>query len=122
VVTCAADRIPERISKLVHPDTGPIPAGTALIEMYPPEARRHIERQVEELGDGWRFPMPPPEELASMGNLERLDDDLLELLRSRTVPNLSVPTPSHGGWRILPEKSCPGSASCAVSPSVRCKG
>jgi len=29
--------------------------------------------------------MPPPEELASMGSLEGLDDDLLELLRSRAV-------------------------------------
>jgi pimeloyl-ACP methyl ester carboxylesterase len=86
VVTGAADRIPGRISQLVYLDTGPIPAGTALIEMFPPEARRRIERQVEELGEGWRFPMPPPEELASMGNLEGLDDDLLRLLRSRAVP------------------------------------
>jgi pimeloyl-ACP methyl ester carboxylesterase len=85
VATGAADRVPERISKLAYLDTGPTPAGRALIEMFPPEARRHIERQVEELGDGWRFPMPPPEELAGMGSLEGLDDDLLELLRSRTV-------------------------------------
>ena len=86
VVTGAADRIPGRISELVYLDTGPIPDGTALIDLYPPEGRRHIESQVEELGDGWRFPMPPPEELASMGSLEGLDEDLLELLRSRAVP------------------------------------
>jgi hypothetical protein len=53
--------------------------------MFPPEARQRIERQVEELGDGWRFPMPPPEELASMGSLEGLDDDHLRLLSSRAV-------------------------------------
>lgn len=86
VVTGAADRIPERISRLVYLDTGPVPADTALIEMFPPEARRHVERQVEELGDGWRFPMPPPEELAAMGSLEGLDEDALTLLRSRAVP------------------------------------
>ena len=86
VATGAADRVPERISKLAYLDTGPIPAGRALIEMFPPEARRHIEEQVEEMGDGWLFPMPPPEELASMGSLEGLDDELLALLRSRAVP------------------------------------
>ena len=86
VVTGVADRIPDRISQLVYLDTGPIPSGTALIDLFPPEARGHIERQVEELGEGWRFPMPPPEELANMGSLEGLDEDLLKLLRSRAVP------------------------------------
>ena len=40
---------------------------------------------MEELGDGWRFPMPPPEELATIGSLEGLDEDELALLRSRAV-------------------------------------
>jgi pimeloyl-ACP methyl ester carboxylesterase len=86
VVTGVADRIPGRISQLVYLDTGPLPDGTALIEAFPPDARTYIERQVEELGDGWRFPMPPPEELANMGSLEGLDDDHLRLLRSRATP------------------------------------
>jgi pimeloyl-ACP methyl ester carboxylesterase len=86
VVTGAADRVPGRISRLVYLDTGPIPSGTALIEMFPPEARKHIEEQVEELGEGWRFPLPPPEELATMGSLEGLDEEDLALLRSRAVP------------------------------------
>jgi pimeloyl-ACP methyl ester carboxylesterase len=85
VVTGVADRVPDRISKLVYLDTGPLPGGTALIETFPTEARRHIERQVEELGDGWRFPMPPQEELATFGSLQGLDDAQLELLRSRAV-------------------------------------
>jgi pimeloyl-ACP methyl ester carboxylesterase len=85
VVTGVADRVPDRISQLVYLDTGPLPDGTALIETFPTEARRHIERQVEELGDGWRFPMPPQEELATFGSLEGLDDAQLELLRSRAV-------------------------------------
>lgn len=85
VVTGAADRIPERISRLVYLDAGPLPDGLALIDTFPTEARRHIERQVEELGDGWRFPMPPWEELADMASLEGVDDDHLRLLRSRAV-------------------------------------
>jgi pimeloyl-ACP methyl ester carboxylesterase len=85
VVTGVADRVPDRISQLVYLDTGPIPNGTALIETFPPEVREHVERQVEELGAGWRFPVPPREELATFGSLEGLDDAKLELLRSRAV-------------------------------------
>jgi pimeloyl-ACP methyl ester carboxylesterase len=85
VVTGVADRVPERISQLVYLDTGALPNGTALIETFPPEARRHIEWQVEELGDGWRFPMPPQEQLASFGSLEGLDEAHLEQLRSCAV-------------------------------------
>ena len=81
-----ADRIPERISELVYLDSAPLPDGTALIEAFPPEARQRIETQVEEFGDGWLFPMPPPEELANMGSLEGLDDDHLRLLYSRATP------------------------------------
>jgi pimeloyl-ACP methyl ester carboxylesterase len=85
VVTGAADRVPERISQLVYLDTGPIPDGTALIDSFPPEVREHVERQVEALGGGWRFPVPPQDELATFGSLEGLDDTRLESMRSRAV-------------------------------------
>jgi len=85
VVTGVADRVPERISQLVYLDTGALPDGTILIETFPSEARRHIEQQVDEAGDGWRFPMPPQEELATFGSLEGLSDADLELLRSCAV-------------------------------------
>jgi pimeloyl-ACP methyl ester carboxylesterase len=85
VVTGVADRVPGRISQLVYLDTGPIPDGTALIETFPSDARRHIERQVEESGGGWRLPVPPKEELATFGSLDGLDDARLERLRSRAV-------------------------------------
>ena len=85
VVTGVSDRVPERISQLVYLDTGPIPNGMALIETFPTEARRLIERQVVELGDGWRFPVPPREEMATYGSLEGLDDARLDALRSRAV-------------------------------------
>jgi pimeloyl-ACP methyl ester carboxylesterase len=86
VVTGAADRIPERISELVYLDTAPLPDGTALIETFPPEVRERIEGQVEESGEGWRWPMPPPEELANMASLEGVDEDHLRLLYSRAAP------------------------------------
>jgi pimeloyl-ACP methyl ester carboxylesterase len=86
VVTGAADRIPERISELVYLDTAPLPDGGMLIEKFPPEARQRTEKQVEESGEGWRFPIPPKEELANMASLEGVDEDHLRLLYSRATP------------------------------------
>jgi pimeloyl-ACP methyl ester carboxylesterase len=84
-VTGAADRVPDRISRLVYLDTGAFPDGFAHIDLYPPEARQGVERHVEEEGDGWRLPMPPWEELGEQASLEGLDERQLELLRSRAV-------------------------------------
>src|SRR5918999_880296 len=69
VITGVADRVPERFAQLVYLDTGAFPDGTVLIDSFPPETKRYVERQVEESGDGWRFPMPPPEELANFWSL-----------------------------------------------------
>src|SRR5215216_3200188 len=86
VVTGAADKILERISQLVYLDTAPLPDGAILLEKFPPEARERTENQVQELGEGWKFPMPPPEELANMASLEGVDEDHLRLLYSRATP------------------------------------
>jgi pimeloyl-ACP methyl ester carboxylesterase len=86
VVTGAANRIPERISQLVYLDTAPLPDGAILLEKFPLEARERTEDQVQELGEGWKFPTPPPEELANMASLEGVDEDHLRLLYSRATP------------------------------------
>jgi pimeloyl-ACP methyl ester carboxylesterase len=85
VITGVADRMAERISKLVYLDTAPLPDGVAVVDTYPAEARQYVEQQVKELGDGWRWPMPPREALANFGSLEGLDDNQLSLLASRAV-------------------------------------
>jgi pimeloyl-ACP methyl ester carboxylesterase len=86
VVTGAADRVPERISQLVYLDTAPLPDGGSLIEKFPTEARERTEEQVQVLGEGWKFPIPPPEELANIASLEGVDEDHLRLLYSRATP------------------------------------
>src|SRR5215213_9889634 len=48
VVTGVADRVLDRISQLVYLDAGPFPSGLAFIDAFPPEARTHVESQVEE--------------------------------------------------------------------------
>lgn len=87
-VTGAADRVPERIGRVVYLDSGPIPDGTAFLELSPPEARQHSERQVAELGDGWRLPMPSWDELEQVdgaASLAGLGDDQRRLFRARAV-------------------------------------
>ncbi|HSL00339.1 MAG TPA: alpha/beta hydrolase [Rubrobacteraceae bacterium] len=86
VVTGVADRIPERVSQLVYLDTAPLPDGVAVIDTYTAEARRYVEQQVKELGEGWRWPVPPREALANFGSLNGLDDNQLSLLASRATP------------------------------------
>ena len=86
LVTGAADKIPERISRLAYLDTAPLPDGDSLIEKFPPELRKRTEEQVQELGEGWKFPVPPPDELADMASLERVDEDNIRLLYSRATP------------------------------------
>jgi pimeloyl-ACP methyl ester carboxylesterase len=84
-VTGAADQMPERISQLVLVDIGQALDGVALIDTFEPEARRLVEQQLEELGEGWRLPMPPWEELVEQGSLEGLGDEQRRLMRSRAV-------------------------------------
>lgn len=86
VVTGAADRIPGRISQLVYLDTVPLPDGGSLIEKFPSELRKRTEDRVRGSGEGWKFPVPPPEELADMASLEGINEDRLRLLYSRATP------------------------------------
>ena len=66
-------------------DTAPLPDGMAVVDIFPPEARRHIEGQVRELSDGWRLPVPPRDELSGVASHEGLDNERLGLLLSRAV-------------------------------------
>lgn len=72
VVTGAADRIPERLAKLVYLESGPVSDGVAYLDMEDPKARERDQRQVAETGDGWRLAMP------SWDELERVNGASLE--------------------------------------------
>jgi pimeloyl-ACP methyl ester carboxylesterase len=88
-VTGAADRIPERIGRLVYVDSGPIPGGMAFIDPYSDAQRALVERLVAEQGDGWRFPLPSWDDLRSVmgASLEGISEEQLALFRARAVPH-----------------------------------
>jgi pimeloyl-ACP methyl ester carboxylesterase len=81
VVTGVADRVPERIGRLVYLDSAPLADGQAMIDLYPPEALAALKTAVDEHGDGWRLPFPGIAALgedASLAGLSKADRTLME--------------------------------------------
>jgi pimeloyl-ACP methyl ester carboxylesterase len=101
VITCVADRMPERISKLVFVDTGPLPDGVSMSQFGAPEEHEENAARVE---SGWRLPPPPWAELAS--NVTDLDPNVVPMLTERAVPQpwatVTSPVSLTGAWEKLP--------------------
>jgi pimeloyl-ACP methyl ester carboxylesterase len=82
-VTGAADRIPERIRRVVYIESGPLPDGTSTFDMNPPEGQEHIKAH---LVDGWRYPFPSWEEHRLLGASDQgLDDADKRLISARVT-------------------------------------
>ncbi|WP_106398391.1 alpha/beta fold hydrolase [Actinocorallia populi] len=54
-VTAVADRIPERLARVVYVDTAPLPSGMAQIDFQEPEEQAAVRAAV---GDGFTIPVP----------------------------------------------------------------
>lgn len=63
VVVSASNQLYDRIARMIYMDTWPFPAGIAHSNMMSPEEFHKTEDLVATVGDGWRFPLPPWEEL-----------------------------------------------------------
>ncbi|HEY5197005.1 MAG TPA: alpha/beta hydrolase [Solirubrobacteraceae bacterium] len=85
VVTAVADRRPERLHAVVYLDTGPLPDGTAIIDVQSPAQRAQQESTVL---DGWRWPVPdrPILETGMFGSVAGLTDADFQLLADRGTP------------------------------------
>ncbi len=85
VVTGVADRAGERLSRLVFLDSAPVEDGEAFIDFSPPEARARVEREVAELGDGWRMPFPGFEALGAQASLAGLGEAERDLMARKAA-------------------------------------
>ena len=85
VIAGVADRVPERIARLVYVDTWPFPDGVAQIDTNPPEARQAQAQEVAAKGEGWRVPLPPWEELDQGNELRGLGETERRLMRGRAT-------------------------------------
>lgn len=66
VVPSVADRVPERLSRLVFVDSGPLPDGMSQSEFTSPEERERNASTVRSRGDGWLLPPPPWAEIPGL--------------------------------------------------------
>ncbi|GIG92473.1 alpha/beta fold hydrolase [Plantactinospora endophytica] len=78
----AADQLPDRIARVVYLESGPLPAGTAQFDTQPPEEQERLRTLV---GDGHLLPPPAWDPATDPVNLAGLDDETLNLLRTRTT-------------------------------------
>ena len=85
VITGVADRRPERLAAVVWLDSSPLPDGFAIADVRSPE---QAERQDRDVGDGWLWPLPDRETLASglFGSAEGLTEERLRRFEERGSP------------------------------------
>lgn len=104
VTTGAADRVPERVARLVYVDSGPLPDGMAQADFEGPEARAGNEDRVMTHGAGWKLPAPPWAELA--GGVAGVDDAAVAALEEGSRPQpwrtATQPVALTGAWERLP--------------------
>jgi len=87
-VTGAADRVPERLARVVYVDSGPALDGVAYLDTLPPPVREATERHVREEGGGRLLPMPPWDELEQVNgaNAAGIDQRARATIRERATP------------------------------------
>jgi pimeloyl-ACP methyl ester carboxylesterase len=88
VVTAVADRRAHRVNTVVYLDTSPLPNGAAIADVQSPEQRERQQREVQEHGDGWRWPVPDRETLTAgtYGSASGLSEEHLRLIAQRATP------------------------------------
>ncbi|PRY46904.1 alpha/beta hydrolase [Umezawaea tangerina] len=101
VVPSVADRMPDRIDRLVFVDSGPLPDGMSQSGFVPPEEQA---RNAALVGDGWRLPPPPWAELAAdvPGVTEEAVRRLVELSAPQPWATATAPVRLTGAWEELP--------------------
>jgi pimeloyl-ACP methyl ester carboxylesterase len=86
VITEVADRIPEKIAKLIYVDSAPLPDGVAHADFYSPEQLEKFEKSMAENGGGWRLPLPSWEDLDDGKNLKDLTAEDKKLIEKLATP------------------------------------
>ncbi|MFG1917129.1 alpha/beta fold hydrolase [Micromonospora sp. NPDC048898] len=79
----AADRVPDRIGRVIYVESGPLPDGVAQFDTVPPEEQQRLRAAI---GTGHLLPPPAWDPAADPTNLAGLDEPTLTLLRARATP------------------------------------
>jgi pimeloyl-ACP methyl ester carboxylesterase len=84
-VTAAADRLPERIARVVYVDSGPVPDGVAQFDLNEPDEQARLRTTL--VGDGTLLPPPPWDPERDPVLQAGLAEPALTLLRERSTPH-----------------------------------
>jgi pimeloyl-ACP methyl ester carboxylesterase len=87
VITGVADRIPERIGRLVYVAGVVLPDGVSLFDVLGPEAQAGMEAGAAAAGDPFRLPVIGRAELDLYYGAHGLDDRMFEVLATRGTPH-----------------------------------
>jgi pimeloyl-ACP methyl ester carboxylesterase len=103
VVPSVADRVPDRISRLVFVDSGPLPDGMAQQDFTSPEEQSRNAQLVQTEGNAWKLPPPAWEELAAEVVLA---DGVLDRVKALSAPQpwatATTPVRLTGAWEKVP--------------------
>jgi pimeloyl-ACP methyl ester carboxylesterase len=84
-VTAAADRVPQRLARVVYVDSGPLP-GLSQLDTMGSEARDATIAAIKDSADGWRGPVPTWAELsADPATSAGLDEAIWERVLARAT-------------------------------------
>lgn len=86
LITQVADRISEKLAKLIYVDSAPLPDGMALIDFYQPEQREAIEKIAAEQGDGWLLPRPMRNSPLFAESAKDIDDEMWAHFEKMATP------------------------------------
>jgi pimeloyl-ACP methyl ester carboxylesterase len=102
-VTGAADRIPQRLRRVVYVDSGPLPNGMSHLDVHDAAEQDRIRTQV---GTGWRMPPRDWDPEQDPVNLAGLSATALDTLRGRATPHpfgtLTQPLALTGAGEAVP--------------------
>jgi pimeloyl-ACP methyl ester carboxylesterase len=104
VIPSVADRMSERVARLVFIDSGPLPSGMSQASFLPPDEQARNAELVRAVGHGWQLPPPPWTQLAA--NVPNLQPDTLERIARLSVPQPWATATSSvqlkGAWEQVP--------------------
>jgi hypothetical protein len=104
VIPGVADRMPERISRLVFIDSGPLPDGMCQAEFPSPEEQARNAGLVRTAGHGRQ--LPPPDWSVPAAQIGGLPAETLERMQRLSGPQpwATATSPVHltGAWEKLP--------------------
>lgn len=82
-----ADRLPQRLGRLVYLATRPVPDGLSMFGLMGPDAEQGIRAMAAATGDPDRLPVPPDQVLDQYYPMHGLNGDLLTRFRAKATPH-----------------------------------